>query len=243
MKTLLLAVKDGSLPVEQAVEQISRLPYENLGFARLDHHRRLRQGFPEVIYCEGKTVEQVVTIFARLADHNPNVLATRATDEMARSVRDKVPDAEFEAGARAIYLWRDREIRGRGPIVVVSAGTADMSVAREAVITARVTGNEVDEILDVGVAGIHRLMDVLPRLSRAKVVIVVAGMEGALASVVGGLIAAPVIAVPTSVGYGVSVGGLSALLSMLTSCVAGILVVNIDNGFGAGFAASLINRP
>jgi NCAIR mutase (PurE)-related protein len=242
LKAILESVRDGSLPVDDAVARLRELPYENLGFARLDHHRRLRTGFPEVIYGQGKTVDQVLTLFDRLVEHNPNVLATRVTAPMADAVRARHAAAEHDEQARCLWIRRDPTTRGRGPIVVVTAGTSDIPVAREAAVTARVMGNTVEELFDVGVAGIHRLVDALPALGRATVVIVVAGMEGALASVVGGLVLAPVVAVPTSVGYGASLGGLAALLSMLNSCASGVMVVNIDNGFGAGFAASLINR-
>lgn len=229
--------------VEAAIERVRHLPFEDLGFARLDHHRRVRQGFPEVVYCPGKSPGQVQAIFERLAEQNPNVLATRATAEVARHVRERVPAAEHDEVAQAVYVWRDRTPRGRGTIAVVSAGTSDIPVAREAALTARLMGNEVEEVHDVGVAGIHRLVDCLPLLQSARVLVVVAGMEGALPSVVGGLVGAPVIAVPTSAGYGVALGGVAPLLAMLSSCAAGVTVVNIDNGFGAGFAASLANRP
>jgi NCAIR mutase (PurE)-related protein len=242
LRALLEAVRDGRTPIDDALKSLRDLPFENLGFARLDHHRKIRTGFPEVIYTPGKTIEQVVTIFERLAERNPNVLATRATAEAAQAVRERFPEAEYDPLGRVLSLWRDRTKRGTGRIGVVTAGTSDMPVAREAAQVARVMGNEVDELFDVGVAGLHRLVHVLPQLTTANVLIVVAGMEGALASVVGGLVAVPVIAVPTSVGYGASLGGLAALLSMLNSCASGVTVVNIDNGFGAAYAAALINR-
>jgi len=242
LKALLEAVREGKTPVDEALDVLKHLPYENLGFARLDHHRRIRTGFPEVVYGPGKTVEQVAEIFEKLAGRNANVLATRVSPEAAAAVRARFPDAEHDEVARLVMLWRDRATRGRGKIAVVTAGTSDIPVAREAAQTARVMGSAVDETFDVGVAGLHRLVDVLPQISSAAVVIVVAGMEGALASVVGGLVAAPVIAVPTSVGYGASLGGIAALLAMLNSCASGVTVVNIDNGFGAAYAASLINR-
>ena len=242
LKHLLEQVRAGHLSVDEALASLKDLPYENLGFARVDHHRRVRTGFPEVIFGAGKTPEQVDAIFERLAGRNQNVLATRVAPEAAQAVLARFPEAEHDTLARVVLLHRDRTPRGRGPVVVVTAGTADMPVAREAVLTARVMGNEVDEIFDVGVAGLHRLMDVLPQINRAAVLIVVAGMEGALASVVGGLASCPVIAVPTSVGYGASFNGLAALLAMLNSCASGVTVVNIDNGYGAACAASLINR-
>ena len=243
LKALLEAVKEGRTEVADALETLKHLPYENLGFARVDHHRRVRTGFPEVVYGPGKTTDQILTIFERLAGRNANVLATRVTPEVGAAVRAAHPEAEYDELGRLVMLWRDRTTRGRGRVAVVTAGTSDIPVAREATQTARMMGNEVDEIFDVGVAGLHRLVDVLPQVTRAAVVIVVAGMEGALASVVGGLVAVPVIAVPTSVGYGASFGGIAALLAMLNSCASGVTVVNIDNGFGAAFAASLINRP
>ena len=242
VKELLVAVAEGRTPVADAVEALKHLPYENLGFARLDHHRKVRTGFPEVIYGAGKTPEQVGAIFEKLAAKNPNVLATRVSGEAAAIVRARFPDAVHDELARLLYLQRNAEVLAPGRIAVVAAGTADLPVAREAVLTARVMGNAVDEYYDVGVAGLHRLLDVLPEITRARVVIAVAGMEGALASVVGGLVSAPVIAVPTSVGYGASFGGLAALLAMLNSCASGVTVVNIDNGFGAAYAAAVMMR-
>lgn len=242
IKALLEAVATGTTPVAEALETLKHLPYEDLGFARLDHHRKVRTGYPEVIYGAGKTPQQVDAIFDRLAAKNPNVLATRVSPEAAALVRTRFPDAVHDELARAVYLHRDHTIHGKGEIAVVSAGTADLPVAREAKLTAQLMGNTVTEICDVGVAGLHRLVHVLPQIAKARVLIVVAGMEGALASVVGGLAAVPVIAVPTSVGYGASFGGLAALLAMLNSCAAGVTVVNIDNGYGAAHAASVINR-
>lgn len=216
--------------------------YEDLGFARVDHDRRARTGYPEVIYGGGKTPAQVDEIFACLAERNPNVLATRVEPAAAALVRARFADAVHDELARVVYLQRDATVRGKGEIAVVCAGTADLPVAREARLTAQVMGNPVREICDVGVAGLHRLMAAMPQIAPARVVIVVAGMEGALASVVGGLVSVPVIAVPTSVGYGASFGGLAALLAMLNSCAPGVTVVNIDNGYGAAHAASVINR-
>lgn len=240
LRELLERVQRGEATVEEALEKLKILPFEDLGFAKLDHHRRHRQGFPEVIFCPGKTVEQVATLFERLATTCPNVLATRATPEMATRVLELCPDAVHDVEARVIYTRRDRSQRAPGRAAVIAAGTSDRPVAREASLTLEVMGHRVSEIHDVGVAGLHRLLDKLPDLLGADVLVVVAGMEGALPSVVGGLVSRPVIAVPTSVGYGASFQGLAALLAMLNSCASGILVVNIDNGFGAATAASRI---
>lgn len=235
----------GSLSIDDGVKALKQLPFEDLGFAKLDHHRALRQGFPEVIYCQGKTVEQVAVIAAKLAETSGNVLATRATPTMFAAVKQRVPVAVYHEQSRLITIQQGQEIIVNDPerfILVVTAGTSDMAVAEEAAITAQMMGNAVKTVYDVGVAGIHRLLAQQDLLRSANVVVVVAGMEGALASVVGGMVAKPVIAVPTSVGYGASFGGLSALLAMLNSCAAGIAVVNIDNGFGAGRLASIINQ-
>jgi NCAIR mutase (PurE)-related protein len=213
-----------------------------LGFAKVDHHRALRVGVPEVIFSQKKTPSQVATIFSKLAQHGRNVLATRATKEQFSAVKKIVSAATYVSDARAIVLRRDKKRYGKGLVAVVSAGTSDIAVAEEAVITAELMGNEVQRIYDVGVAGIHRLLAHRKSISRARVVIVCAGMEGALPSVVGGLVGVPVIAVPTSVGYGAAFQGLAALLGMMNSCASNVTVVNIDNGFGAGYVASLINR-
>lgn len=243
LRQLLQQVASGEVEAEAAFRRLKDLPYEDLGFAKLDHHRGIRSGFPEVVYCPNKTTEQIVAIMKRLADRSQNVLATRASSATYQAVAEVLPLAEYHPEAKAITVWRDRSTAyGEGLVLVVSAGTADMAVAEEAALTAAIMGNAVERIYDVGVAGIHRLLDKRDRLQQARVVVVVAGMEGALASVVGGLVDVPVIAVPTSVGYGANFQGLSALLGMLTSCAAGVTVVNIDNGFGAGYAASLINR-
>lgn len=242
LEKLLEQVAGGQVSPQAAIERLKDLPYEDLGFAKLDHHRALRTGFPEVIYCPNKTTEQIAAIAERLAGRSRNVLATRATLEAYEAVLKTHPEAEYHEQSRTVVIWRDRTIYGKGTVAVLSAGTADLAVAEEAALTAEVMGNSVERIYDVGVAGIHRLLDKRDRLMAANVIIVVAGMEGALGSVVGGLVDVPVIAVPTSVGYGANFQGLSALLTMLTSCAAGITVVNIDNGFGAGYAASLINR-
>ncbi len=235
-------VRKGRLSPDDAVQKLRHLPFEDIGFAKIDHHRALRAGMPEVILGEGKAPQQVADIFLRLAKHGKNVLATRASDAQFAAVKKKVPRAEYRALARAIVLRRDRKRYGKGIIAVVSAGTSDIPVAEEAVVTAEVMGNDVEHLYDVGVAGIHRLLANRDSLTTARVVIVCAGMEGALPSVVGGLVGVPVIAVPTSVGYGAAFKGLAALLGMMNSCASNVSVVNIDNGFGAGYVASLINR-
>jgi NCAIR mutase (PurE)-related protein len=242
LRRLFEQVRKGQLSADEAVERLRHLPFEDLGFAKIDHHRALRQGMPEVIFSQGKTPGQVAEIFSRLAEHGGNVLATRATHEQYAAVAAKVEEAEHRPLARAVVLKRDRKRYGKGVIAVVSAGTSDIPVAEEAVVTAEMMGNEVQHIYDVGVAGIHRLLAHREALSKARVIIVCAGMEGALPSVVGGLVGVPVVAVPTSVGYGAAFEGLAALLGMMNSCASNVSVVNIDNGFGAGYVASLINR-
>ena len=235
-------VKSGELSVEDALAQLANLPYEELGFAKIDHHRALRRGFPEVVFGLGKTAEQVAAIVARLASASERVLVTKVSEECFDTVKGLVPEVEYHPLARAITINRVKEPPSRSGIMVVSAGTSDIPIAEEAALTAELMGNLVERSYDVGVAGVHRLLDHLPRLRQARVVVAVAGMEGALPSVVSGLVSVPVIAVPTSVGYGASFGGLAALLTMLNSCSAGVSVVNIDNGFGAGYLAALINR-
>ncbi len=242
LRKLFVAVRGRRLSPDEAVRRLRHLPFEDLGFAKVDHHRALRVGVPEVVLAEGKTPAQVAKIFQRLARHGPNVLATRATRAHYLAVRKLVRKAEYEELARAIVLRRDATTYGKGTIAVVSAGTGDIPVAEEAVVTAELMGNRVEHLYDVGVAGIHRLLAHRASLTRARVIIVCAGMEGALPSVVGGLVGVPVIAVPTSVGYGASFEGLAALLGMLNSCASNVSVVNIDNGFGAGYVASMINR-
>jgi pyridinium-3,5-biscarboxylic acid mononucleotide synthase len=246
LRHLFEQVRKKRLSPDEAVERLRHLPFEDLGFAKLDHHRALRQGMPEVIFAEGKTPNQVADIFTRIAAHGGNVLATRATEEQYAAVAAALPRAEcrpeYRPLPRAIVLKRDRKKHGKGVIVVVSAGTSDIPVAEEAVVTAELMGNNVQHIYDVGVAGIHRLLAHRGALAKARVIVVCAGMEGALPSVVGGLVGVPVIAVPTSVGYGAAFEGLAALLGMMNSCASNVSVVNIDNGFGAGYVASLINR-
>ncbi|MBI2149593.1 MAG: nickel pincer cofactor biosynthesis protein LarB [Acidobacteria bacterium] len=234
--------KAGALSADDALQRLRALPFEDLGFANVDHHRTLRQGFPEVVFGGGKTIEQVARIVESMYKHDHNILVTRTTQEHFERVRKAAPEAEFHEAARAITIRKDTAIHGKGTVLVVSAGTSDEPVAEEAVVTLKVMGNNIDSLYDVGVAGLHRLLDRRERLSRARVVIVVAGMEGALPSVVGGLVSAPVIAVPTSVGYGASFNGVAALLGMLNSCASNVSVVNIDNGYGAAVVASLINR-
>ena len=235
-------VRRGSITPDDAVERLRHLPFEDLGFAKVDHHRSLRAGMPEVIFGQGKTPQQTAEIFKRLAEHGGNVLATRADKTQYAAVKKKVRAAQYHDLARTIVLRRDSNIYGKGTIAVVCAGTSDISVAEEALTTAEIMGNRVEHFYDVGVAGIHRLLANREALTKARVVVVCAGMEGALPSVVGGLVGVPVIAVPTSVGYGASFKGVTALLGMLNSCASNVSVVNIDNGFGAGYVASLINR-
>ena len=243
LRSILEDVRAGRLDIEGASDRLRDLPYEEVGgFACVDHHRAVRQGMSEVVLAEGKTTEQVVAIVERLAAHGGPVLATRAAPAVYDAVRERVPAAEYNPLARTILVPDPDAPPGRPGILILTAGTADVPVAEEAAVTAIAMGNLVERVYDVGVAGIHRLLDRLDALGRARVIVVVAGMDGALPSVVGGLVDVPVIAVPTSVGYGAAFGGISALLTMLTSCAAGITVVNIDNGFGAGFAAALINR-
>ena len=242
IRKLFEQVRAGKLSPDDAVARLRHLPFEDLGFAKVDHHRTLRAGMPEVIFGQGKTPLQVAGIFKRLAQHGQNVLATRASREQFRAVKKAVRGAEFEESARAIVLRRDQKIYGRGLITVVSAGTSDIPVAEEAVVTAELMGNRVEKVYDVGVAGIHRLLAHREAIGKSRVVIVCAGMEGALPSVVGGLVGVPVIAVPTSIGYGAAFEGMAALLGMMNSCASNVTVVNIDNGFGAGYVASLINR-
>lgn len=241
LKTLLEDVKDGKLEISEALQSLRRLPFEDIGFAKVDHHRQLRTGFPEVIFCPGKTVERVKEISARILATGQLLLATRATPEMYEAVKSIDASARFNELGRTITVGEPAGELLEG-ILVVSAGTSDIPVAEETVETAQIMGNRVERLYDVGVAGLHRLLDNHEKLLSARVIVVVAGMEGALPSVVGGLVDIPVIAVPTSIGYGASFGGIAALLGMLNSCASGVTVVNIDNGFGAGYSAALINR-
>jgi len=241
IKKLLEDVKAGACRVEDAIETLRHLPFEDVGFAKIDHHRELRCGWPEVIFCEGKKLTEVVKIVDAIMDKSGRVLATRAAPEVFEAVRETFSGAVYEERARIVKIGEFPKQAQRGTIAVVTAGTADIPVAEEARVTAGCMGNDVSALYDVGVAGIHRLLGSVESLRGASVVVVVAGMEGALASVVGGIVDVPVIAVPTSVGYGASFGGIAPLLTMMNSCAPGVTVVNIDNGFGAGFVASLIN--
>jgi len=242
VEKLLEDVKSGQSSIEEALEVLKNFPYTDLGFARIDHHREMRTGYPEIIYCAGKSVDQVKEIFRVMAIRESNIIGTRANQEMYNAVKAVLPDAVFFEEARIIALQIKKPVPPESMIAVITAGTSDIPVAEEAAVTAELLGNNVLRIYDAGVAGIHRLVDKLPEIRKCRVVVVIAGMEGALASVVGGLVDKPVIAVPTSIGYGANFGGISALLAMLTSCSTGVTVVNIDNGFGAAFSASMINR-
>jgi hypothetical protein len=242
IRSLLESVRAGEVSTDEALSRLRHLPFEKLGFATLDHHRSLRCGFPEVVFCPSKSVEQVRTIFGRLAAAGASVLATRATPEQAAAVREDYPQALYDPTARTVVLRRPDAPPAVGHVAIVAAGTSDLPVAEEARVTAETLGARVTTHYDVGVAGLHRLLAHTAELAQANAVVAVAGMEGALASVVGGLVAAPVIAVPTSVGYGASFGGLAALLTMLNSCASGVSVVNIDNGFAGGYIAAMINR-
>ena len=237
-------IKSGKLTIDDAVEKLRHLPFEDLDFACLDHHRQIRCGFPEVIFCPGKTDEQIVEIFSSLAKTGNNVLATRAQEHVFQSLAEtgQFPQARYEKLAKAIVLEQNKLELSKSVIPIVTAGTADLPVAEEAKVTAEILGQSAEVICDVGVAGLHRLLGKVEKLQKANAIIVVAGMEGALASVVGGLVDCAVIAVPTSVGYGANFGGVAALLTMLNSCAAGVTVVNIDNGFSAAITAAMINR-
>ena len=244
LRALLESVRDGQVPVEHAVDRLRDLPFEDLGFATIDHHRALRRGFPEVVFAQGKTPGQTVEIVGRLLEKEGPVLVTRTDDATVRALLDAHPGADHNDLARTV-IWRQPQPQprpGEGGVLVISAGTSDLPVAEEAAVTAGAFGPPVDRLYDVGVAGLHRLLARGERLKAASVIVVVAGMEGALPSVVGGLVDVPVIAVPTSIGYGASFGGLAALLGMLNSCASGVTVVNIDNGFGGGYAAAMIQR-
>ncbi|HET6202681.1 MAG TPA: nickel pincer cofactor biosynthesis protein LarB [Planctomycetota bacterium] len=241
VRSLLARVKSGRVSVEGAMKELRALPFRDLEHARVDTHRHLRCGFPEVILCQGKAPEEVARIAVELLGHGDRLLATRATPEIARAVRERVSEAVYDERARTITARRGGGPAPRGLVAVVCAGTADIPVAEEARVTAELMDARVETFYDVGIAGIHRLLGEVPRLQEANALVVVAGMEGALASVVGGLVARPVVAVPTSVGYGASFGGIAPLLTMLNSCAAGVSVVNIDNGFGGGYLAGLIN--
>lgn len=242
IEELLASHAKGLISTDEATAAIKNLSYEDIGYARVDHARAERQGFPEVIFGAGKTRAQILGIFEKLLERSPNVLITRTDADTYGDIRNVLTDAEWHESARLIRVWRDRTELGTGEISIVTAGTSDIPVAEEAALTAETMGNRVKRIWDAGVAGIHRILSEREILQKSRVVVVAAGMEGALPSVVGGLVKVPVIAVPTSVGYGASFGGIAALLGMLNSCSSNVTVVNIDNGFGAGFVASLINR-
>ena len=246
VRHILTQLETGTLTVQNAENEIlallRRAPFEDIGFARIDHHRQVRQGFPEVIYGAGKSPDQIAAIAKQIVDHEDILIVTRTDENAFNAVQKTVPDAQFDATARIIFRRPDNSITGHGIIAIAAAGTSDIPVAEEARFTAESLGNRVDTLYDIGIAGLHRLLDSRERLDEARVIITVAGMEGALPSVIGGLVTAPVIAVPTSVGYGTNFGGVTALLGMLNSCVSGLAVVNIDNGFGAAVMASTINH-
>jgi len=242
IRYLLEGIKSGSMSIDDGIKQLQDLPFKDLGYAKIDNHRELRVGYPEVIYCAGKTTEQISGIVQFMLTKGNNILATRASEEAYNAVKEICTKAEYNKIAKVITIKNKEMEVSKSYIAIVTAGTSDIPVAEEAAQTAEIFGSKVERIYDVGVAGIHRLFDKLSLIRSSKVVIVVAGMEGALASVVGGLVDKPIIGVPTSVGYGTSFGGVSALLTMLNSCASGVSVVNIDNGFGAGYTASMINR-
>ena len=241
LRDLLDQVKAGTVSLDMAVHRIKKLPFDDLGYAKIDNHRCIRQGVPEVVYCEGKSIPQIQGIVARIATEHSNILASRASKDVYEAIRQVTPECTYHEMARMVVI-NPTDVEKVGNVAVITAGTSDIPVAEEAAITAETLGSQVNRLYDVGVAGIHRLLDCCDDLFRANVAVVAAGMEGALASVVGGLVSCPVIGVPTSVGYGASFGGVAALLSMLNSCASGVSVVNIDNGFGAGFQANLINK-
>jgi pyridinium-3,5-biscarboxylic acid mononucleotide synthase len=243
LERLLESVRSGKISIDETMAQLKSLPFEDLGYARIDHHRSLRKGFPEVIWGEGKTSAEILSIMKQLKKKEQNILVTRLEEKKAKTIQKNFPKSRYYPRSRVLtHLTHPVRSIGKGTILVITAGTTDIPVAEEAVITAQLMGNQVETLYDVGVAGIHRLLSERKRLEAARVLIVVAGMEGALPSVVGGLVDRPVIAVPTSIGYGTSFGGITALLAMLNSCASGVAVVNIDNGFGAGYMAGLMNR-
>jgi len=242
MKKVLQDFKAGKISLKEVLEKIKTLPYEDLDFAKIDNHRLLRKGFPETVFCQGKTTSQIIKILGTILKRDHGVLATKANKKIFNSVKKAYPDAEFNELAKTIVIRMKKLKPKKGKILIITAGTSDIPVAEEAVVTAELMGNKVEKAYDVGVAGVHRLFDIKDKIFDANVIIVVAGMEGALASIVGGLASRPVIAVPTSVGYGASFKGVAPLLTMMNSCAEGVAVVNIDNGFGAGYFASMINR-
>ncbi|GAB4114995.1 MAG: nickel pincer cofactor biosynthesis protein LarB [Candidatus Caldatribacteriota bacterium] len=242
IKKILQQFQAGQIDIDNVLERLKHFPYDDLNFVKIDSHRSLRKGFPEVIYCQGKSLEQIARIAERMKENKEEFIATRAAPEVYQVIKKYIPEATYFKEARLVAVDRKKIINPDKFILIISAGTSDISVAEEAAVIAELMGNRVERLYDVGVAGIHRLLDNKKKLLSANVLIVVAGMEGALPSVVGGLVDKPIIAVPTSVGYGSNFGGLSALLAMLNSCAPGLAVVNIDNGFGAGYMASLINQ-
>ncbi len=242
MKKMLIDYKNGKISLKEILEEIKKLPYKDLGFAKIDTHRKLRKGFPETVFCKGKTIAQIIAIIENMNKENHNILATKANEKIFEAVKKKVPQAEYNNDAKMIVIRKEKIKPKKGKILIITAGTSDIPVAEEAVVTAELMGNRVEKVYDVGVAGLHRLFDIKEKIFNANVIIVIAGMEGALASIVGGLTSKPVIAVPTSVGYGASFKGIAPLLTMMNCCAEGVVVVNIDNGFGAGYFASLINR-
>ena len=241
IKNIMLEVSNKKLGIDKAIKKLKFLPFEDLGFAKIDHHRALRKGFPEVVFCQNKTTEQVVNIVRKLAEKNADVIATRATEEMFKEVKKHIKKAQFNKISKTIIINQNTKTK-KGRILILSAGTSDITVAEEAAVVAEAMGNNVERLYDVGVAGLHRLLSNKEKLNDANVLIIVAGMDGVLPSVVSGLFGKPIIAVPTSVGYGASFKGIAPLLTMLNSCSPGVVVVNIDNGFGAGYFASLINK-
>ena len=242
MKKILQEFKEGKIELSEVLEKIKSLPYTDLDFAKIDTHRSLRKGFPETVFCQGKTISKILKIIEEMSKNNNSVLATKANKKIFDAVKRQHPEAEYNELAKTIVIRKEKLKPKKGKILIITAGTSDIPIAEEAVVTAEIMGNKVEKAYDVGVAGVHRLFDIKDKIFNANVIIVVAGMEGALASIVGGLAARPVIAVPTSVGYGASFKGIAPLLTMMNSCAEGIIVVNIDNGFGAGYFASLINR-
>jgi NCAIR mutase (PurE)-related protein len=242
MKKILEEYRKGTVSLQEVLEKIKTLPYEDIGFAKIDHHRSIRKGFPETIYCQGKTIPQIIKILKIMDKGDHNILATKATKKIYSAVKKEFSMAMYNEEAKTIIIKKHDIVKKKGIILVITAGTSDIPIAEEVVVTAEIMGNQVEKAYDVGVAGVHRLFDLKEELFDASVIIVVAGMEGALASIVGGLTSSPVIAVPTSVGYGASFHGIAPLLTMMNSCAEGVVVVNIDNGFGAGYFASLINR-
>ena len=242
MKKILEDYKKGKVDLSKVLEKIKTLPYEDLGFAKIDTHRLLRKGFPETVFCQGKTIPQILKILESMTKRDHNILATKTNEKIHAAVKKVYPDAEYNKQAKTITIKKEKPKLKKGKILVITAGTSDIPVAEEAVVTAELMGNKVEKAYDVGVAGVHRLFDIKDKIFDSNVIIVVAGMEGALASIVGGLTSKPVIAVPTSVGYGASFKGIAPLLTMMNTCSEGVVVVNIDNGFGAGYFASLINR-